>query len=99
MYILSDQLKKRPTIITSKPAKGTYWDVTHSCSRKLESKRRRFYQSRVLSIQDSGGASSRSACSTSFLVLESVDEPLWLDGHDIQAGGNGSIFVRKSRAV
>ena len=42
---------------------------------------------------------SLGSASTSFLVLESVDKPLWLDGHDIQAGSDGSIFLRKFRAV
>jgi hypothetical protein len=40
-----------------------------------------------------------TSTSTSFLVLESVDKPLWLDGHDIQAGSDGPIFLRKFRVV
>ena len=39
------------------------------------------------------------ACSTSFSVVESVDKPLWLDGHNIQAGSNGPMFLRKFRAI
>ena len=36
---------------------------------------------------------------TSFLILESVDEPLWLDRHDVQAGSDGTVFLRKLSAV
>src|SRR5947209_1218961 len=41
----------------------------------------------------------QAPCSTSFSVLESIDKPFRLEGHDIQAGSDGPMFLRKVRAI